>query len=57
MVPIRFYWNEWANQKNIRDMVGLLIRGGLVIMNGGLGLMGGYLLGAIQTDDFNKEFN
>ena len=57
MVPIRFSWNEWANQKNIRDMVGLLIRGGLVIMNGGLGLMGGYLLGAIQTDDFNKEFN
>ena len=30
----------------------------LIIINGGHGLMGGrYPLGAIQTDDFYKEFN
>jgi hypothetical protein len=29
----------------------------VVIINGGQGLMGGTPLGAIQTDDFYKDFN
>ena len=29
----------------------------MVIINGGHGLMGGTILGAIQTDDFYKDFN
>jgi hypothetical protein len=29
----------------------------LVIINGGHGLMGGYPLGAIETDDVYKEFD
>ena len=51
--------NEWANpKKNTLGTWGLINKvQPLVIINGGHGLMGVYPLGAIQTDDFYKEFN
>ena len=46
------------SKENTLGTWGLIYKGQtLIIMNGGHGLMGGYPLGAIQTDDFYKEFN
>ena len=50
--------NECANPKKNPLGTWWLINQGqiLIIINGAHGLMGGYPLGAIQTDDFYKEF-